>query len=234
MTALELKNFETPSIAIVEEAVKERDLLILQASDINEVDGEFMNECAVEILRDIRKMKANVEGTRKSLKNPVLELGREIDGASKGFMESLLEEERRVKKLVDGYAAEQRRIRLEAERKHREEEQRIAREKEEAVKKMEEAESREEKEEARSEVEEKVKREADMKSDPVKHEPKPRGFSVKVSKDFEIVDIMEVLKARPDLVNVMPKRSAILEAIKTADSIPGLKIFEKTSTSIRK
>lgn len=234
MTAIELKDFEVPSVFILPDAIEKRDNLIQQCKGITVVDDSFVNECAVEILRDVARMKADVEKTRKQLKQPVLDLGRAIDGAAKDFLTSLGDAERGVKKLVDSYAAEQRRIQFEAERKRREEEERIAKEKAEAARKLEEAKTAEEQQAAKAVVEEKVKEQADLKLSPVKTEEKSEGMSVRVSKDFEIQDIEALWKARPDLVHMMPKRSAILEAIKTVDSIPGIKIFEKTSTSIRR
>lgn len=234
MTAIELKDFEVPSVFVLPDAIEKRDNLIQQCQGITSIDNSFSNECAVEILRDVVRMKKDVEKTRKELKQPVLDLGRAVDGAAKDFLSSLGEAERGVKKLVDGYVAEQRRIAFEAEKKRREEEQRIQREKEEAARKLEQAETAKEQQEAKAAVEEKVKEQADLKTAPVKHEPKPEGMSVRVTKDFVIEDVEALWKARPDLVHMMPKRSAILEAIKSVDSIPGIKIVEKTSTSIRR
>lgn len=60
--------------------------------------------------------------------------------------------------------------------------------------------------------------------------PKPVGAVVKRMFDYELKDIRALYAARPDLVELTPKRSLILAAISipNAPSIPGIYVFEQT------
>ncbi len=59
---------------------------------------------------------------------------------------------------------------------------------------------------------------------------KPAGAVVKRSFDYELKDIRALYAARPDLVELSPRRSLILAAISipNAPAIPGLYVFEET------
>lgn len=231
--ALELLNFAGASVAVHDSAEKRKQAALMLAEDVLEVADEFDNECAVLASREIKSLLDDVEKCRKTVKAPVLALGKSIDEAAKQFGITLAEEGRRIGKLITAYADHQRRIAFEAERKRREEQQRLERERQEAAEKLKQAETVEEKQVAQATVQQAVKAEADIKAAVVKP-MKPEGVTVRVVKDFKILDIEALHKARPDLVHLMPQRSKILEAIKSADSIPGLEIFEETKTSIRK
>lgn len=65
--------------------------------------------------------------------------------------------------------------------------------------------------------------------------PKPEGAIVKRSCDYELKDIRALYAARPDLVELTPKRSLILAAISipNAPAIPGLYVFEETKVQSR-
>ncbi len=60
--------------------------------------------------------------------------------------------------------------------------------------------------------------------------PKPQGAVVKRTFDYELKDIRALYAARPDLVELTPKRALILAAISipNAPSIPGIYCFEQT------
>lgn len=59
---------------------------------------------------------------------------------------------------------------------------------------------------------------------------KPQGAVVKRTLDYELRDVRALYAARPDLVELTPKRSLILAAIAipNAPAIPGLYVFEQT------
>lgn len=231
--ALELLNFKDAAVTVNMEAEAKKIEAIAASKMITEVADSFDNECAVEAVRDIKALMAEIEACRKTVKAPVLQLGKSIDKAARDFCGALITEQARVQKLITGYADEQRRIAFEAEKKRRAEQERLERERQAAAEKLKQAETPEAVKEARATVEQAVKAEADVKAISTAPE-KVSGLVVRKVKDFKIVDIDALHKARPDLVHIMPKRSEILEAIKTADSIPGLEIFEETKTSIRK
>lgn len=232
-SAIELLNFSGAAVKINADAEAKKTAALAACSEITEVTDDFDNQCAVSAVRDIKAISDEVEKCRKKVKAPVLELGKSIDQAAKDFTRSLADEQRRVNALVTNYAAEQRRIAFEEERKRQEEKLKLEQEIEAAAAKLRAAATAEEVKKARETVEQAVKAEADIKAVSTAQK-KAEGLVVRTVKDFKIIDIEALQKARPDLVHVMPKRSKILEAIKSAESIPGLEIFEETKTSIRK
>lgn len=232
--AIELLNFSGAAVAVHEDSEARKVEALATSSEIVEITDEFDNQCAVTAARDVKAIISEIEACRKKVKAPVLELGKSIDKAAKDFVGELQTELARVNRLLTDYATEQRKIAFEAERKRQEEQRKIEAEKLAAAEKLKQAETPEEVKEARQKVEEKVKAEADVKA--VVTEPeKAEGLTVRQVKDFRIIDIMETLKARPDLVHVMPNRQEILKAIKEPGAlIPGLEIFTETKTSVRK
>lgn len=231
--ALQLLNFADAQVSIDESAKHRREDALQQAQDVQAVTDEFDNEIAVDAVRSIKQIVADVEKCRKTVKAPVLQLGKSIDEAAKGFIASLNAECARVNRLIAGYADEQRKIAMEVERKRQEEIRKAELEKIAAARKLQESETQKERVEAREQVEEKVKKQADL-SLPVQKQEKPTGLTIRRVKTYEVVDIRALLAARPDLVVLSPNHRSITEAIKSADSIPGLKISEETKTSVRK
>lgn len=55
--------------------------------------------------------------------------------------------------------------------------------------------------------------------------PKATGARVRESYDFTVDDVLLLLEFRPDLVDVIPKRGLILNAISEGAKIPGLHVF---------
>lgn len=67
---------------------------------------------------------------------------------------------------------------------------------------------------------------------PIKSD-RAEGQIVKKSYDFEVVDIHRLATHRRDLVKIEPRRMEILDAIKDGSPVPGLRVFEKITTSTR-
>lgn len=88
-------------------------------------------------IRDIRRLLKEVEDGRKTVKAPVLDIGRKIDGAAEEFCQPLIVEEKRLTALLTTYQVEQQRIAREAEAKRQAE---LARQQEEERRKREEIE----------------------------------------------------------------------------------------------
>jgi hypothetical protein len=63
---------------------------------------------------------------------------------------------------------------------------------------------------------------------------KTQGQAVKTAWTFEVINIVTLVKTRPDLCNITPKTAEIKEIINLGQrTIPGLRIFEETKTSVR-
>jgi len=84
-------------------------------------------------VRDIRRLLKEVEDGRKTVKAPVLDIGRKIDGAAAEFIAPLEAEAARLTKLLTVYEVEQQRIAREAEEKRQAE---LARQQEEERKRQ--------------------------------------------------------------------------------------------------
>lgn len=88
-------------------------------------------------VREIKRLLKEVEDGRKTVKAPVLDIGRKIDGAAEEFCQPLIVEEKRLTALLTTYQVEQQRLAREAEAKRQAE---LARQQEEERKKREEIE----------------------------------------------------------------------------------------------
>jgi hypothetical protein len=132
MNALEITPNQTQVCVYRPSALDERDRLILESADIEKVDDQFSMAEAVDVCRRLRKMLADVEKTRKLVKEQPLELCRAIDAKAKEFVGPISTELDRLSGAAGAYQREQERIAAEAERKQREEAQRLQREAEEA------------------------------------------------------------------------------------------------------
>ncbi len=84
-------------------------------------------------VRDIRRLLKEVEDGRKTVKAPVLDIGRKIDAAAAEFIAPLEAEAARLTKLLTVYEVEQQRIAREAEQKRQAE---LARQQEEERKRQ--------------------------------------------------------------------------------------------------
>lgn len=124
MSALTLTGIRETSVSISPKAEEAKQAALADVRDITTVDDEFAMACATDALRNLKQLTKDVEDARKAVKAPVLDLGRTIDGLAKNFLADVEKEASRVNKLLNAYAAEQRRIQMEAERKRQEEERR--------------------------------------------------------------------------------------------------------------
>lgn len=95
-------------------------------------DSDTQSE-VTNAVRDIKRMLKDVEDGRKTVKAPVLDIGRKIDGAAEEFCQPLIVEEKRLTGLLTTYQVEQQRIAREAEAKRQAE---LARQQEEERKRQ--------------------------------------------------------------------------------------------------
>ena len=221
-------------------------------------------------VRDIRRMLKEVEDGRKTVKAPVLDIGRKIDGAAEEFCQPLIVEEKRLTALLTTYQVEQQRIAREAEAKRQAE---LARQQEEERKKREEiqreieakaeAQRRAEKQareatdaKARAEAEKAAQEAAAQRAEnearlqqqaeaakleqvelmraPSPAAPKAAGTAVSQPWVFEVLDLRLLHAARPELVDLAPRKADILARIRQGErEIPGLRIYQDTRVTVR-
>ena len=183
----------------------------------------------VEAMKPLREIERGVEADRKSVKAPVLDLGRAVDDKAKAFVEPVSHELRRLSNLVSQYQFEERKrlAELEAQRQ---------------------AELRKIEEERRKADEERKKAEAAGRPAPpppppatpapapvlFREPPKPSGLVVREVWQFEVLDIRALYAARPELVKLDVKTADINGAINRGErNIPGLRIWSETVAGVR-
>ena len=95
-------NFEVTTTLEAQEA---REVALGTAALVVKVDNEDQQAMAVGAQRDVHMVITQTEKDRKTVKQPVIELGRKIDRAAQGFVTELKGEELRIGKLVGDYQA---------------------------------------------------------------------------------------------------------------------------------
>lgn len=111
------------------DAAHERADLAVQACDlIVAVSDADSNALAVSAQRQVHDLISEVEKARKAAKQPVLELGRAIDGACEAFVSPLKKAELKVATLIGDFQQEQLEKQRAEQRRIAEEQARIERE----------------------------------------------------------------------------------------------------------
>lgn len=224
---LTLRNFSgVPEITPDAYALKKAAIEL--ALPIKKVETEDEQALAVAVLKEFKSIRTGIEATRKSVKAPVIELGKKIDSIASMFMEDANREEQRLQGLINHYQRKQ----LELQRA---EEERLRREQAEAARLVEEA--RRKQEEAERANDPALKREAakleeraldaqlsNELSGGVVAVAKPKGLVVKSRLNFEITDAILFCQAWPqfftwhaDTETLKVKRREIVEELNRED-----------------
>ncbi len=223
------------------EAEKLKIKLLKESATIKKVKDKGDEALALAAASELAAFRKQLEATRKSVKEPVLQLGRKIDSVAEGFGEEVSNEERRIKGLLGGYQMElekeRRRLQEEADAKAREAEK-LAREAEVARLKAEKTNSTVQEIKAeRLEAKESDARVESMQLSQQAENTRVRGG--RMEWDFEVLDIDALNDERPDLVKKEAKTREIKEAMKRLEeqgkpvAIHGLRCFQKPVISVR-
>ena len=193
-------------LTISAEAEQRKAELLAKAEAITTVTDNDESAKAQFQTRSLAAMRIEVEKSRKLVKEPVNRIGKMIDAAAAEFLEEIVAEENRIKKLVGAHAEEVLRIKAEKERIEREafEAARAAREAAEeggiaaviAAKKA---------------AAEKLQCSAEVAATKV-------ASGIRFAWDFEVDDINIVAKAEPLFVSMEIKRSAVLAWIRELEA----------------
>lgn len=125
---LDLIGFGDARIQTTADARQERDHLLTVSAKLTNVATPEQAQTAADALRSLRDFTKLIETSRVTVKAPVLELTKKIDGLAKELTSELDAEVTRIGRIIGEWQAAERRKVEEAERKAREEEQRIWRE----------------------------------------------------------------------------------------------------------
>jgi hypothetical protein len=211
-----------PLVVITAEAEQKRDDLICQSSEIKHVTNAVQQNSAVDAARAIRTYVKDAEGTRVKLTKPLLDAQRLLKRVADEHVAPLVAEQERVERMVTVFQeAEQRRVQAEIEAR------RIAYETAERDRLA--AEQLGMDDEAKA-IAEHVQ---DIIMAAMPEASKSAGASTSKVMRYEVTDIAEIYKVRPDLVKLEIKAAAVLSTCRPELPVPGLKLWLENSTSIR-
>lgn len=248
MSTICISGIQSPTAAITKDSLRSKAVTIESCKTVTKVENDFDAEVAGTVLVEVAGLLKGCEKSRKAIKEPVLQLCRQIDSIAASFSDDLEKHSDRIRGLIGKYRAkieEEQRI---VERKRQEELERIERERiaaeAEAKRKADEAlkaaATPEQAETVVVAAEAEVKRvEAKAVQQAALAPVAPRiapivGVSVKSVWVFEVVDINELHKSNPQFVTLTHKAREINAAIAAgARSIPGLRIWEEKGVKVR-
>ena len=207
------------AIEIVAEAEQMKIEALMSSKGIGSVTDGFEATIAAKAQSALRNLIKGIEESRKAAKAPVLDIGREIDGIAKDYIDEVKDEELRIAKLLGAFQKVERDKKIEAERQARVEEQKIL------VKATQDALETGQDIQQHDNAMQKIV--ALRQQAAAKHEA-VAGVKVRTTTKYEIVDEAETLKARPDLFSLDDKK--IRAALKLTTTIPGLKVWDESKS----
>jgi len=225
-------------VAVTQEAFALRDAALESSALIAVVRTEEDQRVAVDAQRMIKTLLDHAEAARKSVKEPVLDLGRDIDAKAKEFTAELKEEYTRLSTTIGDYQQEQLMIARRAEMQRAIELKAIEDEKAAAITKA--AIATNDKEVLAAEI---VKQDqlATQKREmlaPVPLPAKAKGQAVRQPWRWEPVNMDMLYKMHPGLVTMTTNAREINELILRLAAIGkpeinGLRIWQETVSGVR-
>jgi hypothetical protein len=233
-------------LTIAPEAEKRKLQLLGAAKLVTEVTDNDDSANAQFVSRKLAQMRIEVEKSRKAVKEPVNRIGKLIDSTAKNFLDALEAEEKRITRLVGDHANEVARIKREKEAEERRafEEARAAREAAEAAAAAAETTgkisdiiaAKQAERERQEALAARMEASADLSATKV-------AEGVRFAWDFEVIDIDMLYACDRTLVEVTPRRAAILASIKLMEeenvdpvkffALQGIRAFKKPVVSSR-
>ena len=222
-----------PEIELSPAAFNAREQALKAAGNIKAIVSVADLDQAAAALTTIKSLTRCVEDSRKEVKAPVLEVGKRIDSVAKDYLAPLEVEAKRLSIIVGSY---QEAARRKAEKERAE----AARVQAEAIAEMQEkqAAALETGDEAaadaaRAEAADKI---AESQLAAINAEgPKADGIVTRTTWKFDVTDIGELFKSRPELVLLTPNNAAIRAVVKAENGKPiaGLRIWQEAGAIVR-
>jgi flagellar biosynthesis GTPase FlhF len=246
---IRVSNIGDALVVVPQEHIAARDALVDEGRELASCEDTFQASLIAAHVKKLKALKSSTEASRKSVKAPVLEIGREIDQLAKDFLADVEAEIRRLQAIANQFARkaeEERQRAIREARAKAEAEQRAAAEER---RKAEEAKAREKAEEAEpapfSELITQAaaaethatnaaaaRREA-AQIEKAKATEQVPGMGTRTIVSFEVTDLLALLEYNRNLVEIKPKRAMILGLIKQGVDIPGIKATQTMEASIR-
>jgi hypothetical protein len=236
---ISIQGTDTVSFSATEAAFDKRDTLALACGTVSSIANPEQAEHAAALLKEVKGFTRLIEDSRKTVKEPVLDLSRRIDTLAKELVDFLDQDANRISKLLGAYQMEQARLARVAQEKAYQDEQRILREAEEKKHVADEtarsqavSDRRIEKIEAQTfESIAQVRASAAA----VAVASKPSGIATRMATKFEVTDIHALYAARPEMVK-LEAAAAVINAVLRSNpkaSIPGLRTWEEAAAIVR-
>jgi chromosome segregation ATPase len=217
-------------------AIELRESLLDRADELQTCTNSAESVTIREVIRDLASFRNRLEESRKAVKAPLLELGKKIDDAAKTFGGDAAQEEKRLAGLVTSYAAEEERKRREAAEAARREAEAKACAAAEEARRIAAEEARTAREKQAQEAAQAAAAQAAARAAAAEEATRfsaPAVSGVKAELDFEVEDIRKLYEIAPMLVEVLPRRAAILAELKRMRDaghvvgLPGIRVVEK-------
>jgi len=204
------------TIEIIAEAEQMKIEALMSSKGIQTVDDGFEATIAAEAQSALRHLIKGIEESRKDAKAPVLEIGRQIDGVAKDYIEDVKAEESRIAQLLGAFQIVERDKKIAAERQARIQEQQVMAEAAQLL--YADSDNTDLLDDAQAHIAT-LRKEAASKHDAV------AGVKVRKTINFEVESEAKLMAARPDLFS--PNESKIRAALKLTITIPGIKAWEE-------
>lgn len=227
-------NLPNPTITIISEALEARRSILERASLVLEINSVTDLDEAAASLLEVKTLADSVEKSRKEVKAPVLDVGRNIDSTAKKFLEPLTKEQKRLSILVGSYQEAERRkaeqARAEEAARQAEAMAEMKRKEAEALAAGDEAAADAARAEAANTIAESQLASANAAGAQLD------GISTVTRFQFEVTDVEALYKAAPHLCRIEPNTTMLRAHIKDTKgkALPGVRIWQEAGTVVRK
>lgn len=210
-------------VTLIPEAFTQKASALMISAQIEVVNDEATALAATNAEKQLKRIISDVETARKAIKQPVLNLGRDIDEKARQFVAGLESESSRINALRLEYAKNIENARREDERKQREAQEaqqkaaaELERQAQEASEKAESLKGKKA-EVAKAEAD-RLKWEAEKAAIEAEQSEQPLAVTsaagkLKIQWDHEVTDIKAFVCAYPQFCKIEIKRREFLEAI---------------------
>lgn len=253
MSHLIVQNLKEVTLSVSVDAIRLRTNALGKASEIAAVENPEQLEKTVEVLSELKGLTKTMEAARTKEKKPVLDIGRNIDTKSAEYSAPIAEEINRLNAMVTSYyraeearAARKNKFLAAVEDTRRANEEAAANEASQAAEELHKAAEAAPTVEAalelqaQAQVQEQVALQAEEKASTstavaVAEPTRATGMIAKKTWKFEVLDLKALYAARPELVKLEVRTALVNAAIQLdgGKEIPGLKIYEDTSVTVR-
>lgn len=221
-----------------------------QITTVNDAHSQAKAIGAVAIAKGLLK---GVEQSRKEVKAPLLELGKELDRVATEYCQPICMEVNRIELLIAGFqeaeakrVEEEKQAQLQRQAEEMREKLRLEEAQRQAALQAENARTKKQREAAQKAAEELAIQQAELEiqagetaSNEMIETAKAEGAAVRKTFDFEVTDIAALYASYPQCVKMEVKKQAVRDVIEVLQrqgkslEIPGVKLTEITKVAVR-